>query len=206
MLAQRKRIVRPQGHLVLSHQVEQESQRGLVVHQRVEIEAAEVLSRRLLTVDGAEVGPYMKAVLDAADGTRECASTVRKTDAQALQPIEHSRKQQRRNCQRGFRRHTDEPAQPVLGHAVFTHHVPGVHEHRSPKVSRTLQHRHYSRVVQVAAVHVCADLHARKTQLFHAPLEFLHGEVRGLHWDRAEPYEPLPMGLHHAGEVVVQQA
>src|SRR3546814_9355485 len=69
-----------------------------------------------------------------------------------------------------FGRHADQPRQPVLGHRLGAHHVPGMHQDRRAQVSGGLEEREQLRCVEVPVADVRADLHALQPELVDAAL------------------------------------
>ena len=164
-LAERKWIVGSQRDPGSSVEPEQQPERVGVVGERIHVEHAEVLAGRMGIIHRHQIGPGVEAVLDPADGAGERAAAVGKADPEPRQPLQHSAEDHRADRQRGFRRHADQPGQPVPRHPLGSQHVPRVHEHRGPQLLGGLEHRKQRRVIEVPVADVGADLDAGKAQL-----------------------------------------
>ena len=175
-----------------------------VVHEAVDPKLAEVFSWRNRVVHGHQVGPNVKAVLDAAEGGGKRPSAVGDGHAERGEPLEHPTKNERTQCAAGLGGHSDEPLKPVALHVVAAHHVPGVHKKGEAAASHLLKNGKKRGVVEVALVDVGPDLHSAQAEALKA-VEFAQGEVGVLHGQGSEALKTSGVAGHDFGEVVVQE-
>src|SRR5205809_4051971 len=119
----------------------------------------------------------MKTVLDAADRSGKRTAAVREGHAQFWKTLEHATKNHRTNRERTFRRHADEPGQPIFLHTLLAHHVPGVNEDCGVRILRDFPDDIERGVIEIPAIRsvtmfvridMCPDLDAAQSELAHA--------------------------------------
>ena len=59
--------------------------------------------------------------------------------------------------------------------------------------------------VQIPLSNVGANLEAGELEVPHGPLDLLHGEGGGVHWESAETNEPGGVGGHSGCQVIVEE-
>ena len=175
-----------------------------VVHEAVDPKLAEVFSWRNRVVHGHQVGPNVKAVLDAAEGGGKRPSAVGDGYAKRRKPLKHPTKNERTQCAAGLGGHSDEPRKPVALHVVAAHHVPGVHKKGEAAASHFFKNGKKRGVVEVALVDVRTDLHSAQPEALKA-VEFAQGEVGVLHGQGSEALKTSWVAGHDFGEVIVQE-
>src|SRR5882724_8764340 len=153
-------------------------------------------------------------MLDSSDCSWKCATAMGERDAKFRKPLEHAAENHRTNRERCFRRHADEPRQPVFRHPFFTHHVPWMNEDRSVELFRRFPDNIERRMIQVPAIGSVAmivridmgsDLNSAQTQVLNAALKFLRRKIRILHWEGAQPGEARWMIANDFGDMIVQE-
>ena len=156
-------------------------------------------------VGGDQVRTHAETVLDAADRVRERAAAVGEADAQFRQPLEHAAEDQAAGGARLFGRHADQPGQPVLGHGVVAHHVPGMDQDCGTEIGGRLEERKQFRRIEVPVLDMRADLHGGQTQLVDAALEFLDRQGRRLQRHGADAGVVARIAPADLGRVVVEE-
>ena len=189
-LAERERIVAAEGDPIGAHQVHEVAQHPRIVHERVDVDPPQVFARRHVVGNGAQVGPRVEALDDSPDRRRKRAAAVREGDPQVRQPLEHSAEDERADRERGFRRHPDEPGEPVARHPIPADHLPRVDEDGGVRASpppRRSERAPGCRGSQPLTFEPICD--PGEPEVPHATLELADREVGALHRDRAEADE-----------------
>ena len=102
------------------------------------------------------------------------------SDSELWQALKYAAKNHGADGQRAFRRHTDQPWQPIFGHFFFAHHVPRVDEDGHIQVLTGFENGEKFRSVEVPIVDVGADLNAFESDLF-TTTQLLDGQIWRLH-------------------------
>jgi hypothetical protein len=146
--------------VVGAHHRDLQCQRILTEHRRVDVESPGVRGGQLGTVGADDVAPAPR-IVDPRQLSGEVATTVREAQLQVhRQPLERAGQDQRHDREVGLRRHSHEPGQHVLRHAVGRHRVPRVHEDRDAVVGAVVEESQQRGIVEVASVDVVADVDA----------------------------------------------
>src|SRR5437868_11850332 len=93
-LTKRERIIAAERNLVGPYKLDQIIELRRRMNERIEIHTAQISPRAVRIIHGAEVGPDVKAVLDAADRRRERPAAVGEENTKLRKPLECSRKDQ----------------------------------------------------------------------------------------------------------------
>src|SRR6476469_10471617 len=158
------------------------------------------------------IGAHMKCVIDASDSKWKGAAAVRKRDAQFRKPFEYASKNHGTNRERCFCRHSDQPRQPVLRHALAAQHVPRMNKDPRVELFGGAPDRLKRCVIEVQriyapkmriCVHVRSHLRAAQPEFADAPLQFACREVGILNWDSSETGEARRMIANDFGDVVI---
>ena len=203
-LAERERIVGPEGDPVLADDARDEPEGVRIVGQRVDVDPAHGLARLGVRGGRREVRAGVEPGLDAPEQARERPAAMGEQESQRRVPIEHATQHDRGDGQGEFRRHPHEPRQPVAGHPFGRQHVPGVDEHGGAKRVRSGQDGFDGRIVEVAITDVRPDLDTGQAELPDAPFQLVDREVRILERDGPEAGEPVRPRGDDLGEMIVQ--
>ena len=79
-------------------------------------------------------------------------------NSQLWQPLKDATKNHRADGQGAFRRHTDQPWQPIFGHFFLAYHVPRVDKYGHILVLTSLENGEKFRGVEVPIVNVGTNL------------------------------------------------
>src|SRR6266446_3374665 len=140
LFAQRERIIRSECNALRSEKFEQQPQRVGIVDKRIDKKTRRHIATRKIAswvfrvVDRNQIRADMKCVFDSSDREWERAAAMREGDAKFRKSLEHAAKNHRADRERRFGRHSDEPRQPVIRHALSAEHVPWVNEDRPAKL------------------------------------------------------------------------
>src|SRR5215469_11032272 len=102
----------------------------------------------------------LPGILHSAKQIGETSTTMSETNAQSLrQTIESPAEDEGGYGKLCLCRHCDSPGHHVFRHAVASHHVPGVYQHRSTDISTMMQERNDTGIVEVLRPYMVTDLH-----------------------------------------------
>src|SRR5260370_8937749 len=99
----------------------------------------------------------MKCMFDSSDCEWKRAAAMGEGDAKFRKSLEDAAKNHRADRERRFGRHSDEPRQPVIRHALSAEHVPGVNEDRPAKLLDHTPDRLQRRILQLQVLESPAD-------------------------------------------------
>src|SRR5258708_36594652 len=101
-------------------------------------------------------------IFQPAEQKGKTAATVSKANAQILrQLVERATQNHRDDCQLRLRWHAHGPGHHVVRHALPSHHVPGMNQHRRAFVSTMMQKRYNAGVVEILLSNMVSNLHSQ---------------------------------------------
>lgn len=130
-------------------------------------------------------------MLNATDGCGEGASSVGKGDFELGEALEDTTHDHGANRDGGLAGHADQPGEPVLLHPALVVHIPGVHKDDGVSLLAGSPDGIEFGSVEVPVVDVASNLDAGQAQFLTATLQFLNGELGGLHGESSETDEAL---------------
>src|SRR5262245_24651541 len=95
----------------------------------------------------------MKCVIDAANGKWKRAAAMGKCDTQCRKSLEHAAKNHRTDPETRFRRHRNQPWQPVFRHTLAAQHVPRVNKDRGIEFFSSAPDRLKRRIIEVQSIY-----------------------------------------------------
>ena len=81
-LTEGERIVASERKSMRADALNQKSQHAFIMHERVEVEALQLLSRIGVAINPAEIRSFAPTMFNAADGERKTSASMRKTHLQ----------------------------------------------------------------------------------------------------------------------------
>src|SRR3954464_1973578 len=102
--------------------------------QRIDIEASrsrtvsQISASVNLIINGTEIRPDFKGVLDSSDRERKRPSTMGEGDTEFGKPLKDPAENHGTDRERRFGWHANQPRQPIFRHPSLPQHIPGMHE------------------------------------------------------------------------------
>ena len=189
--AHAKRVVAAEDDARVAEGLEDQPEGARGVGERVDVDPAHVLARRLRD-RRAPFRRHVPPVVDAPEHEGKRPAAVREAPAQARPPLDDAPVDHAGHAERRLEGEAEGLHQVVLAEALAAEHGRrGVDEDGGVEGGGRLPDGVEALVVEVAPVDVAADLDAGEPERAHRPLELLHREVGRLQRQRGRADEAI---------------